>query len=577
MFRLSFMFIALLTAGCVSLDPHYDRPAAPVPATLPGAHGESTAVVGDWQKVVNDARLKKVVSIALNSNRDVQKALADIEAARAQYGETRASLFPTVDAELSHTRSKTVASGLSSASQADGAVSSFELDLFGKNQSLSRAARETWLASEFTEQNTRLTMIADLTTAWVTLATDNSNLALAQQTMDSAANSRNIVARQMAVGTASAGDLSSAESVYQQARASVASYRTLVAQDKNAINLLAGETVPESLLPGTLESLGDNSIALVPAGVSSSVLLRRPDIQEAEHNLKSANADIGAARANFFPSISLTASAGVGSDSLSSLFSHGMQVWSFAPSISLPLFTGGRTGWVHALVAIAAPHDGSTFPDVQPDAANALSTLFLGAARALGISAFKGVYDFRLDQFGIRRDPDEPLTTAALRMLAQNPLPAGDNAFDDLRCAGARALNARIATLPDAWYFSIPCCRTLPRLLTHDQKPDTAMTPLLWPFSTAMGRAGGAVPSDWLPNDGLVNTVSARYPGGAPHTDFAPGQTPQRGVWQVLPVENLDHLAAIGGVMNTGVVRTRMFYRRVMALLDAAAAAGANS
>ncbi|MDX4139774.1 efflux transporter outer membrane subunit [Klebsiella pneumoniae] len=321
MFRLSFMFIALLTAGCVSLDPHYDRPAAPVPVTLPGAHGESTAVVGDWQKVVNDARLKKVVSIALNSNRDVQKALADIEAARAQYGETRASLFPTVDAELSHTRSKTVASGLSSASQANGAVSSFELDLFGKNQSLSRAARETWLASEFTAQNTRLTMIADLTTAWVTLATDNSNLALAQQTMDSAANSRNIVARQMAVGTASAGDLSSAESVYQQARASVASYRTLVAQDKNAINLLAGETVP--------------------AGVSSSVLLRRPDIQEAEHNLKSANADIGAARANFFPSISLTASAGVGSDSLSSLFSHGMQVWSFAPSISLPLFTGG--------------------------------------------------------------------------------------------------------------------------------------------------------------------------------------------------------------------------------------------
>ncbi len=167
MFRLSFMFIALLTAGCVSLDPHYDRPAAPVPATLPGAHGESTAVVGDWQKVVNDARLKKVVSIALNSNRDVQKALADIEAARETWlaSETRASLFPTVDAELSHTRSKTVASGLSSASQANGAVSSFELDLFGKNQSLSRAARETWLASEFTAQNTRLTMIADLTTA----------------------------------------------------------------------------------------------------------------------------------------------------------------------------------------------------------------------------------------------------------------------------------------------------------------------------------------------------------------------------------------------------------------------------
>ena len=178
---------------------------------------------------------------------------------------------------------------------------------------------------------------------------------------------------------------------------------------------------------------------------------------------------------------------------LMQLLAHGcpeeVQAAEAAGETPSPLFTGGRTGWVHALVAIAAPHDGSTFLDVQPDAANALSTLFLGAARALGISAFKDVYDFRLDQFGIRRDPDEPITTAALRMLAQNPLPAGDNAFDDLRCAGARALNARIDTLPDAWYFSIPCCRTLPRLLTHDQKPDTAMTPALAVFDRDGARA----------------------------------------------------------------------------------------
>ena len=128
---------------------------------------------------------------------------------------------------------------------------------------------------------------------------------------------------------------------------------------------------------------------------------------------------------------------------LMQLLAHGcpeeVQAAEAAGETPSPLFTGGKTGWVHALVAIAAPHDGSTFLDVQPDAANALLTLFLGAARALGISAFKDVYDFRLDQFGIRRDPDEPITTAALRMLAQNPLPAGDNAFDDLRCAGARA------------------------------------------------------------------------------------------------------------------------------------------
>ncbi|MFR5420654.1 MAG: esterase/lipase family protein [Oscillospiraceae bacterium] len=241
-----------------------------------------------------------------------------------------------------------------------------------------------------------------------------------------------------------------------------------------------------------------------------------------------------------------------------------------------PLFTGGKAGWVHALVAIAAPHDGSTFLDVQPDAANALSTLFLGAARALGISAFKGVYDFRLDQFGIRRDPTN--RSRRRRCVCWRKIRSRRATTPLTICAPrVRALNARIQTLPDTWYFSIPCCRTLPRLLTHDQKPDTAMTPLLWPFSAAMGRDGAGVPRDWLPNDGLVNTISARYPAGAPHADFAPGQTPERGVWQVLPVEPLDHLAAIGGVLNTGVVRTRLFYRRVMALLDAAAAADADS
>ncbi|MCF0008353.1 efflux transporter outer membrane subunit [Enterobacter hormaechei] len=332
MFRVTVLTLALLSAGCVSLDPTYQRPDSPVPATLPGAHGEANAVVSQWQQVMNDARLKSVVTMALNSNRDVQKAIADIDAARAQYGETRSSLFPTVDAELSHTRSRTLASGVATSDEANGAVSSFELDLFGRNQSLSRAARETWLASEFTAQNTRLTMVSELTTAWVTLAADNSNLALAKSTLESAANSLKIVKRQQEVGVAAATDVSEAMAVYQQARASVASYQTLVMQDKNALNLL----------PGTLESLSDNAITLIPAGVSSSALLRRPDIQEAEHNLLSANANIGAARANFFPTISLTASAGVGSDSLSSLFSHGMKVWSFAPSITLPLFSGGN-------------------------------------------------------------------------------------------------------------------------------------------------------------------------------------------------------------------------------------------
>ncbi len=342
-FHLSIISLSLLLAGCISLDPHYERPAAPVPQTWPtqGNNSEAKTVLSDWQQVLADPQLNKVVERALVSNRDLQKAIADIEAARALYGEERAALFPTLDAELTQTRSRTASEGVSSSAEADGAISSFELDLFGRNRSLARAAKETWLASEATAQNTRITLVAETTTAWITLAADKSNLALSQQTMASAADTLRITQRQLGVGTASAADVSEAETTYQQARASVASYKTLVAQDINALNLLVGETVPENLLPGPIESLAPQAIALVPAGVSSAVLLRRPDVIEAEHNLKSENADIGAARANFFPTISLTASAGVGSSSLSNLFSHGTNVWSFAPSITLPLFAGG--------------------------------------------------------------------------------------------------------------------------------------------------------------------------------------------------------------------------------------------
>ncbi|RLM10607.1 multidrug transporter [Gibbsiella quercinecans] len=343
MFHLSIISLSLLLAGCISLDPHYERPAAPVPQTWPtqGNNSEAKTVLSDWQQVLADPRLNKVVERALVSNRDLQKAIADIEAARALYGEERAALFPTLDAELTQTRSHTASEGVSSSAEADGAISSFELDLFGRNRSLARAAKETWLASEATAQNTRITLVAETTTAWITLAADKSNLALSQQTMASAADTLRITQRQLGIGTASAADVSEAETTYQQARASVASDKTLVAQDINALNLLVGETVPENLLPGPIESLAPQAIALVPAGVSSTVLLRRPDVIEAEHNLKSENADIGAARANFFPTISLTASAGVGSSSLSNLFSHGTNVWSFAPSITLPLFAGG--------------------------------------------------------------------------------------------------------------------------------------------------------------------------------------------------------------------------------------------
>ncbi|MEF2701199.1 MAG: hypothetical protein U0N08_08575, partial [Oscillospiraceae bacterium] len=241
-----------------------------------------------------------------------------------------------------------------------------------------------------------------------------------------------------------------------------------------------------------------------------------------------------------------------------------------------PLFTGGKAGWVHSITALAAPHNGSTFTAAQPDATSALADVVSTAAMALGISAFKGVYDFQLDQFGIVRDPEETLTEAVLRMLMTRRLPRGDNAFDDLSVDGALALNARIAMQPDVYYFSEPGCRTVQSLVSYDHKPGLGMTPLLRPFASAMGRYYGAVtpggvPIDrtWLPNDGLVNTISARCPQGAPCRDvtddtasFAPG------VWNVLPTRQLDHLAMIGGVFNTNFVQTRRFYRAVMARID---------
>lgn len=342
-FRMGMMIFPLLLSGCLSLDPAYQRPAAPVPTTWP-ANTSSAAGVPElvgWQQAIDNERLRNVVERALKSNRDLRKAIADIEAARAQYGEERATLFPTLNAGLDSTHSRTLDSGVSGTAEAQGSISSFELDLFGRNRSLARGYKELWLASEETTSSTRLTLIAETTTAWLTLAADKSNLQLTRETMRSAADTLRITQARLSAGVAAATDVSEAMTIYQSARASEASYRTLVLQDINALDLLVGDALPDELLPDALDTLPEQTVRLVPAGMSSAVLLRRPDVLEAEHNLKSVNASIGAARASFFPSLTLTASAGTASSSLSNLFSGGSKVWSFAPSLTLPLFTGG--------------------------------------------------------------------------------------------------------------------------------------------------------------------------------------------------------------------------------------------
>ncbi|WBV24314.1 efflux transporter outer membrane subunit [Pantoea piersonii] len=351
--RLIILCVPFVLAGCISLDPDYKRPDAPVASLVPQGEAyasQSGVKMGNyrdtsWQTYIVDARLRQVVALSLDSSRDLREAVASVKAAKALYGEERANLFPTINAELSGTRSRSLTgegnqTAISSSYEAEGSTSSFELDLFGKNQSLTREQYESYLSSLQGARSTRLTVLYNTVDYWLTLAADKSNLAIAKETAESARQSLEVTRSQLRHGTASMVDVSSAETTYQSAMSDVASYKTSVAQDKNALDLVVGKNVPDNLLPDGIDVLA-NAFKEIPAAISSDVLLNRPDVLEAEHDLKSANASIGAARANFFPSISLTASGGVSSADLSSLFKHGAGVWSFSPSVSVPIFSGG--------------------------------------------------------------------------------------------------------------------------------------------------------------------------------------------------------------------------------------------
>lgn len=354
--------LLLLLSACVSLDPAYKRPAPPVPANWPsgaayapaqtqtqGQAQANNATAADipWRQFVKDEKLAKVVEQALGNSRDLRKALASIQSARAQYRNQRASLLPHVDASVSVDRARSLSAY---SGTGDGAItsetdtaqlglSSFEIDLFGKQRSLSRAAFESYLSTEQAARATRVSLIAETITAYLALSADQTTLSISQGTLESAQRSMDLTRRRLDAGVASLVDVKQAETVYQQARSDVAGLTASIAQDRNALELLAGSQIDDSLLPGPLPAIGD-WLADVPAGLSSEVLLKRPDVLEAEHNLKSANASIGAARAAFFPSLTLTAGTGRASSSLSSLMS-GTSVWSVAPSVTLPIFSGG--------------------------------------------------------------------------------------------------------------------------------------------------------------------------------------------------------------------------------------------
>jgi multidrug efflux system outer membrane protein len=352
-FRLSTLVAAALLAGCVNLAPVYSRPEAPVPATWPASTGAKEAkdatvsATTGWQSFITDDRLRRTIALALANNRDLRVAVQNIEKARAQYGVQRAELFPSIAATAGATRARTSAATSSSGESSIGSTysaslgfSSYELDLFGRVRNLNEAALQSYLSTEATTHSTQISLVAEVASAWLTLAADNERLKLAQDTLASQQRTYALTGRMHELGASSALSLAQAQTTVDSARVDVASYTAQVALDRNALDLLAGATVPGELLPAAGMATA-SALVDVPAGLPSTLLQQRPDVLAAEHTLQGSNADIGAARAAFFPTISLTASSGSSSTALSGLFKGGNSTWSFAPSVSLPIFNAG--------------------------------------------------------------------------------------------------------------------------------------------------------------------------------------------------------------------------------------------
>ncbi len=348
---LSIMLAATLTSACTMI-PAYQRPAAPVPAAFPGAtRAAATTPPADaiaWRDYFADARLRDVIALALANNRDLRVAALNIEKARAQYRIRRADLFPAVGATGSETAQR-LPGDLTRSGEADVnrqysatiGFSAYELDFFGRIRSLDAQALEQYLGTAEARRSAQISLVAEVANAWLTLAADRERLALARDTYGTRQKSFDLTRRSFEAGAVSALDLSQAQTLMEGARADAARYRSFVAQDGNALALVVGAPVSAELLPATLTDTV-SAVAELPAGVPSEVLTRRPDILQAERSLRAANASIGAARAAFFPSITLTAAAGSASSTLDGLFSAGSGTWSFVPQIRIPIFEAGR-------------------------------------------------------------------------------------------------------------------------------------------------------------------------------------------------------------------------------------------
>lgn len=467
--RVAATLLALALAGCVSLDPYYARPDPAIPASWPVGdaylrQSEAALPAVAYRDIFRDPRLHALIEQALVNNRDLMIAAANIAAAREEYRIQRAALFPEIDASAEASfQSATAkgASGIDTQYQAGLSVTAFELDLFGRIRSLTRAEQNRYFATETAARATRLTLVADIAGAWLAYASDSSLLTIAEETAKSAERSVTLTRARLQGGIAPRTDLRQAEQVLETAHADLADQRTALAQDVNLLRLLVGAEIEPRLLARSIDEAAP-TIAELPAGLDSYVLLRRPDVVQAEYQLRAANAEIGAARAALFPKITLTGLLGFASDTLGSLFSGGSFGWSAAADATYPIF---RAGAGRANVRLTKAQRDSAVATYQ----KTIQTAFREVADALArrgtvgdqLGARQRYADaaadtFRLTEARYREGIDNFLSSldaqrsyyTAQRSLVQSKLTAAQNRVDLYEALGGDSLLDPAPTAP---------------------------------------------------------------------------------------------------------------------------------
>ncbi len=343
--------LALLLAGCGSLTPNYQRPVPPVAAQFPGpataTDAPSAPAAADlaWQDFFQDERLRQLIALALANNRDMRVAVLNLDQARAQWQSRRADELPTIGVGANTSRQPNAGGGTSSSYSAGFSITNYEADFFGRLRNLSDAAQAQLLGTIESRKTVQTSLIASVANSYLALLADDALLEITRQTLTNREDSLRLTRLRFDHGVSSGLDLRLAESLVEAARVALAQLSRQRALDSNTLTLLCGQSLPENPLanlPAGLALTAQGMRADLPAGVPSEVLVRRPDIRAAEQQLLAANANIGAARAAFYPRITLTTSIGTASSQLSGLFRGGSFGWTFSPQLLLPIFDSGR-------------------------------------------------------------------------------------------------------------------------------------------------------------------------------------------------------------------------------------------